>query len=55
VPTRSDRLRAVVDRGAVEAWTGDGRWLALRLPHREVRSAAVVGPGRLVGWALDRT
>jgi beta-fructofuranosidase len=55
VPTRSDRLRVVVDRGVVEAWTGDGRWLALRLPYREVRSAEVVGPGRLVGWALGRT
>ncbi|HVC73713.1 MAG TPA: hypothetical protein VNC85_08075, partial [Mycobacteriales bacterium] len=55
VPTRSDRLRVVVDRGVVEAWTGDGRWLALRLPYRQVRSAAVLGPGRLAGWALDRS
>ena len=55
IPTRSDRLRVVVDRGVVEAWTGDGRWLALRLPYREVRSAAVLGPGRLAGWALDRS
>jgi beta-fructofuranosidase len=53
VPTGSDRLRVVVDRGVVEAWTGDGRWLALRLPHREVRAAAVLGAGRLAGWALD--
>jgi beta-fructofuranosidase len=53
VPTRSDRLRVVVDRGVVEAWTGDGRWLALRIPHSEVRSAALVGPGRLAAWALD--
>ncbi|HEY7103221.1 MAG TPA: glycoside hydrolase family 32 protein [Mycobacteriales bacterium] len=53
VPTGSDRLRVVVDRGVVEAWTGDGRWLALRLPHREVRAAAVLGPGRLAGWSLD--
>ena len=53
VPTSSDRLRVVVDRGVVEAWTGDGRWLALRLPHREARSAAVVGPGRLAAWSLD--
>ena len=52
VPTRSDRLRVVVDRGVVEAWTGDGRWLALRLPGGEFRSAAVLGPGRLAGWAL---
>ena len=52
VPTRSDRLRVVVDRGVVEAWTGDGRWLALRIPGGEVRSAAVLGPGRLAGWAL---
>jgi len=53
VPTRSDRLRVVVDRGVVEAWTGDGRWLALRLPHRVVRSAAVLGGGRLTAWPLD--
>ena len=55
VPTRSDRLRVVVDRGVVEAWTGDGRWLALRIPGGEVRSAAVLGPGRLAGWALAAT
>jgi beta-fructofuranosidase len=55
VPTRSDRMRVVVDRGVVEAWTGDGRWLALRLPHRQARSAAVLGLGRLAGWALDPT
>jgi beta-fructofuranosidase len=54
VPTRSGRLRVVVDRGVVEAWTGDGRWVALRLPRREVRSAAVLGAGRLAAWALDR-
>jgi beta-fructofuranosidase len=52
VPTGCDRLRVVVDRGVVEAWTGDGRWLALRLPHREVGAAAVLGPGRLSAWSL---
>ena len=53
MPTRSDRLRVVVDRGVVEAWTEDGRWLALRLPHLVVRSAAVLGVGRLTAWSLD--
>jgi beta-fructofuranosidase len=53
MPTGSDRLRVVVDRGVVEAWTGDGRWLALRLPHHVVRSAAVIGGGRLTAWSLD--
>jgi hypothetical protein len=46
-------LRVVVDRGAVEAWTGDGRWLALRLPHLHAARAVLAGAGELAGWRLD--
>lgn len=47
------RLRVVVDRGAVEAWTGDGRWLALRLPHLHVTGAVATGATDLAAWHLD--
>ena len=53
VPGASAALRVVVDRGAVEAWTGDGRWIALRIPHLHVRRAEVEGGGRLAGWRLE--
>jgi beta-fructofuranosidase len=46
-------LRVVVDRGAVEAWTGDGRWIALRIPYLHVRRASVGGAGQLAGWRLE--
>lgn len=45
-------LRVVVDRGVVEAWTGDGRWLAVRVPGLHVRAATVLGGGRLDAWRL---
>ncbi len=46
-------LRVVVDRGAVEAWTGDGRWIALRLPYLDVRRARLDGGGGLTAWRLE--
>jgi beta-fructofuranosidase len=45
-------LRVVVDRGAVEAWTGDGRWLALRIPFLRARRAMLGGGG--TGLAASR-
>ena len=50
--SREVALRVVVDRGVVEAWTGDGRWVALRVPHLRVDRASVRG-GRLDAWQLD--
>ncbi len=47
------RLRVVVDRGAVEAWTGDGRWLALRLPYLHVARAVPTGATDVAAWRLD--
>ena len=52
VPTRDRRLRVVVDRGVVEAWTADGRWIALRRPYLDVRSATVAPRGRLAAYRL---
>jgi beta-fructofuranosidase len=52
VPTRDRRLRVVVDRGVVEAWTADGRWIALRRPYLDVRSATVAPAGRLAAYRL---
>ena len=46
-------LRVVVDRGVIEAWTGDGRWIALRIPHLCVHRATLLGPGRLDAWQLE--
>jgi beta-fructofuranosidase len=46
-------LRVVVDRGAVEAWTGDGQWIALRIPFLHARRAILDGGGRLAGWHLE--
>ncbi|HLM06294.1 MAG TPA: glycoside hydrolase family 32 protein [Blastococcus sp.] len=46
-------LRVIVDRGIVEAWTADGRWIALRVPYLRVRRARVRGGGRLQAWRLD--
>jgi beta-fructofuranosidase len=46
-------LRVVVDRGVIEAWTGDGRWLALRIPHLHVHRAVLHGGGRLDAWRLE--
>lgn len=46
-------LRVVIDRGAVEAWTADGRWLALRIPFLWVRRAVLAGGGRLAAWRLE--
>ncbi|HEY6747380.1 MAG TPA: glycoside hydrolase family 32 protein [Mycobacteriales bacterium] len=46
-------LRVVVDRGVVEAWTGEGRWAAVRVLGLRVRAATVLGGGRLDAWALD--
>jgi beta-fructofuranosidase len=46
-------LRVVVDRGAVEAWTRDGRWIALRIPHLHVRRAVLGGAGALAAWRLE--
>jgi beta-fructofuranosidase len=57
VPARGPRpeleLRVVVDRGVVEAWTGDGRWAALRVPGLRVRTATVRGGGRVDAWELE--
>jgi beta-fructofuranosidase len=53
VPTTADVLRVVVDRGAIEAWTGDGRWIALRIPFLRVRRAVLTGGDRLAGWRLE--
>jgi hypothetical protein len=53
VPTATDVLRVLVDRGAIEAWTGDGRWIALRIPFLRVRRAVVTGGGRLAAWRLE--
>jgi hypothetical protein len=57
VPARGPRpeleLRVVVDRGVVEAWTGDGRWAALRIPGLRVRTATVVGGGAVDAWELE--
>ncbi|MFL6127656.1 MAG: glycoside hydrolase family 32 protein [Mycobacteriales bacterium] len=46
-------LRVVVDRGAIEAWTPDGRWVALRLPHLHVRRAQVGGAGQIAAWRVE--
>ena len=53
VPTAAHVLRVVVDRGAIEAWTGDGRWVALRIPFLRVRRAVVTGRGHLAAWRLE--
>src|SRR5207249_209099 len=34
-------------------WTGDGRWIALRIPHLHVRRAALHGSGHVDAWRLD--
>lgn len=52
-PATELALRVVVDRGVVEAWTGDGRWIALRIPHLHVHRASLRGGGRLAAWRLD--
>jgi beta-fructofuranosidase len=46
-------LRVVVDRGAVEAWTGDGRWLALRIPFLRVHRAVLGGGSGLTAHRLE--
>jgi hypothetical protein len=52
-PDRELTVRVVVDRGVIEAWTGDGRWIARRIRHLQVHRAALRGGGRLEAWRLD--
>lgn len=53
LPGSAAGLRVVLDRGALEAWTRDGRWIALRIPYLHVRRAWLAGAGELAAWRLE--
>jgi beta-fructofuranosidase len=51
---RHDRaLRVVVDRGVIEAWTGEGRWAALRLPGLVLGRVELLQGGGITAWRLE--
>lgn len=53
-PRSHDRaLRVVADRGVIEAWTGEGRWAALRLPGFVLGRVELSQGGGLAAWRLE--